>query len=478
MRFSEYFKLGKTQAYLDFVDIKLNTDTAIFIDPTALKTLTSPWGHECAFLVRDYFEVVLDRIKSAKHSDARGLVSCLSERNEFHLGYSKGKSRGHAFGPKSATTVWDALSKSRASTSGLLKDLEDTCLLIEGIGPDMISDAICNILRGPLIHYTQDMCQYYGIPLTPGVDSGPTWNSGSQTWKSTLVSLPLTDEGKVILVPKVLVRRSLTYRFDKYYTHYVLPQMQREELRCGSALVQFLKDGTPNVTKKSLRKEYGSDKASVVEQTLKRPYVLEDYKEKMDGKIPMPLEHDQLSEIEGSEPPDWDKLIQELKHLPAGNDHANAYENVIEKIMSALFYPSLCRPIKQSKIHDGRKRIDIKYTNEARRGFFNWLSLHYSSAFIFVECKNYGKEIGNPELDQLSGRFSPSRGQVGILVCRSVEDQDLVTKRCIDTAKDHRGFILVLTDLDIEVLASEAKSVAQHNHDYSLLRKKFVRLVA
>ena len=143
-----------------------------------------------------------------------------------------------------------------------------------------------------------------------------------------------------------------------------------------------------------------------------------------------------------------------------------------------MFYPSLCKPIKQHNIHDGRKRIDITYTNEARNGFFNWLAMHFSSAFIFVECKNYGKEIGNPELDQLSGRFSPSRGQIGVLVCRSVENAARVTRGCIDTAKDHRGFILVLTDADIEALVLEVKSQAHRRHDYSLLNIKFMKLVA
>jgi len=154
VRVSEYFNLGKTQPYLDFVDVQLDTDIPVFIDPTALRPLKSPWGHECGSLVRAYFEVVLNQIKIGNDNGARKLVSCLNERNEFHFGYSRGKSRGHAFGAESAKSVWQALSKSQASISGLLKDLEDTCLMIEGIGPDMVSDAVCNILRGPLIQYT------------------------------------------------------------------------------------------------------------------------------------------------------------------------------------------------------------------------------------------------------------------------------------------------------------------------------------
>ena len=67
MRISEYFDIGKTQPYLDFVDVQLDTDIEVFVDPTALRSLKSTWGHECASLVQYYFEAVLNRIKEGRH---------------------------------------------------------------------------------------------------------------------------------------------------------------------------------------------------------------------------------------------------------------------------------------------------------------------------------------------------------------------------------------------------------------------------
>lgn len=476
VRVSDHFKLGRSQPYLDFVDVRLDTDIEVFVDPTALRTLTSPWGHECASLVQHYFEAVLARIKAGRHDDARALVSSLNERNEFHLGFSAGKSQGHGFGRGSAQSVWEALSKSLASKSGLLKDLEDTCLLIEGIGRDMVSDAVCNVIRGPLIKYTQDACGYYGIPLTPDVASGPVWNPQSETWESHFVPLPVTNEGKVILVPKLLVRHRLSYEYQEYYRHYLLPVMQEAEINAGTALVRLLKDGTPRVTKKDLIEKYGSDKLAVVRQTLKHPHVLKRYKDDKEERRAPPLAHEQLAEVEGSAPPDWDALIAELQGLAAGTDNATAYENLVERILSALFYPSLCHPSKQHKIHNGRKRIDITYTNEARVGFFAWLAQHYPAAFVFVECKNYGREVGNPEIDQLGGRFSPSRGVVGFLVCRSLEDPGLLEQRCVDTARDQRGYIVTLTDDDLMAMMQEAKR-GIISHVFPALMRKFRRLV-
>ncbi|MGF1887448.1 hypothetical protein L4D13_15075 [Photobacterium profundum] len=455
MRVSEYFKLNRTQAYLDFVDVPLNTDVPVFLDPNSIKSLDSVWGNELASLLQSFFDAVLKHIKADEHEQAKRLLSSLNERNEFHLGYSSGKSSGKGFGSESATSVWNALCRSKAAKTGLLQDLEDTALLINGIGTDMISDAVCNILRAPLIKYTQDMCTYYDIPLTPNVESGPMWNPEKGIWEDALVPLPITDFGKVIFIPKILVRHKICYQFDQYYRHYLLPVMQAEHIQAETSLVFTLKSGEKKVTKKSLMKKYGKDKLAAVEQTLLRPHILEEYREAKATSPSSPLSHEAFSEIESVEKPDLEGLYSELIALPTGRDTAEQYEVIIEKILSALFYPYLCKPTKQHKIHEGRKRIDITYINEAKGGFFHWLSLHYSCAHIFVECKNYGKDVTNPEMDQLSGRFSPSRGQVGILICRDVDNKELLYKRCIDTAKDQRGFILPIVDTDLEHLINE-----------------------
>ncbi|ENC7787835.1 hypothetical protein WFP47_03555 [Yersinia enterocolitica] len=477
MRFSEFFKLNRSQAYLDFVDIPLETDIPVFLDPGAIKSLNSVWGHELTYYLQNYFEVVLKLIRAGDNARAQKLLSSLNERNEFHLGYSTGKSRGHGFGAGSAKSVWNALTKSKAISTGLLKDLEDTALLIEGIGSDMISDAVSNILRGPLIKYTQDICRNYGVQLTPNIDSGPIWDPQKEDWYSTLLPLPVTDHGKIILVPKILVRHRLTFQYDQYHRHYLLPEMQDEHLSSNSSLVEVLKDGTRRVTKESLMKKYGRDKLSVIEQTIKRPDVYNDYKKHKLSNPSAPLSHEDFNELENeAKKLDITPLLKEMKSISSGAKQASEYEDVIEKIFSAIFYPSLCHPIKQHEIHNGRKRVDITYINESKIGFFNWLSQHYICPMIFIECKNYTAEIANPELDQLSGRFSRNRGQVGILVCRKIENKKLFNQRCIDTANDGRGFILALDDDDIEKICNEY--INDTTCSYNFLRKSWIHLIS
>lgn len=214
----------------------------------------------------------------------------------------------------------------------------------------------------------------------------------------------------------------------------------------------------------------------IVRQTLRHPDVLEsDRRDKKSSPRP-PLTHEELAEIEKTSQPCWDELLGAVHTVLPGRESASAYEKAVEGLLSALFYPSLANPSVQHEIHDGRKRIDITYTNLAREGFFGWLGQHYPAAHVFVECKNYGREVGNPELDQLSGRFSPSRGMFGLLVCRGFEDKELFIKRCIDTAHDRRGYIIPLDDNDLRELV-QARRAHEGFGDLPLLRSLFNRLV-
>ena len=89
--------------------------------------------------------------------------------------------------------------------------------------------------------------------------------------------------------------------------------------------------------------------------------------------------------------------------------------------------------------------------------------------FIFVECKNYTGEVANPELDQLSGRFSNRRVRVGILACRALNENDAFMKCCADTFEDDRGLIIPITDVDLNQALSK---FPQFGTDHLILQIK------
>lgn len=335
MRVSEYFDLGETQPSLDFVDADIENDVRLFVDPRAFVGISSEWGTECVALIRDYFSILLGAVCS---NDRRALklLGDLREPNETGLGLSIQGKRGRAVGDERAEDLWKALRRSEAVASGLIEDLEDTILMIYGFGRDIISDITTNILREPLIEYTQTMCQVYGIPIQEGIPSGPLWNPRTSCWYQKLVDLPLVNKDKLILVPKIFVRIKTTYDAGEYYTHYLLEELRSEELSANSGLVQVLKNGMRRVTSKALKKKYGTGKSVLVEQTLRHPDALRRYRN--EKRLPsFPLSHIDLMRDPEKDIPDWDNLLNGVVILNPGKTDATVYEKAIQSLLYALF---------------------------------------------------------------------------------------------------------------------------------------------
>lgn len=481
MRVSEAYSLGLTQPSLDFVDVELDSDAPLFIDPTALNLLDTEWGGRCRSLIKNFFSAVLEYVKNDQQGEAKRLLSALSEPNETHFGLSRGKPLGRGVGDDLADKMWQALSNSLAVQTGLITDLEDTALMIDGIASDIISDVVTNILREPLLEYTMAMARQFNIPVEEHQTKN-VWDMQNKTW--TQISMPqiICDGKRLMLTPKAIVRRSISYNAGQYYNKYLLSQLQDEDVRCG--LVRVLKNGKIRPpTKRSIKERFmigENGKINEKEQnrnlTPSRLEVLERYKSETDENPKPILDHIDLANQLDVPVPDWDKLLDDLLAIKPGAKDAKPYEQAIQALFNALFYPWLMYPIPQTRINGGRKIIDITYTNVAQNDFFKWVKDNYPAAYIFVECKNYSTDVGNPELDQLAGRFAPSRGKVGILVSRKILNRDLLRASCRDTAKDDRGYIIPLDDKDLRSLVDAVRKGSEGER-LALLRERFNDLV-
>ena len=449
MKFSEHFGLRREQPELDFVDIDPSTDTPLFIDPYALSRGEDSWSKECAQDITSFFQTAVDAIRGSNHARARNLLNNLSEPNETCLGLSRGRPRGRGVSGKQAIDLYERLAGSQAVQTGLLSELADCELVIPGIADDKISDITTNIIRRCLIWYTQTQCELHGIQLRQ-VASGPFWNPIQQIWQQEYVYLPIVGNRSIILVPKATVRRSMALNHQEYYQHFVLNFLQREHLEAGSSLVRTLKSGMRRVYKKDLKQMYPLTKEFLYKFSRDHPDVLEAYK-RSKGDI-TPIMNGEIEEID--ERILARGMIQRLDETSQGSEQATAFHCLMIGVLEFLFYPNLICPIKEHGIHEARKRIDISYTNAAINGLFYRarMSPQTSAQFIMVECKNYASDPRNPELDQLSGRFSHSRGRLGLLVARRIENKDLFLRRCRDTVLDGRGYVIPLDDEDIRVM--------------------------
>lgn len=457
--------MGVTQPSLEFLDVDVTEDTKAFVDPQAFNYLSTDWGRECVSLLQDFYGEVLDAVRMKDRKRGMYLLAQLAESNEVHLGLSSGKSDGSGVASGLATDIFDALSASRAVTSGLISDVQETVLFVEKVGHDRVSDMTINIVRRQLIEFTQRMCAFYGIDTVSGVDSGQMWNRHTHAWEAMHVDLPMPN-GKLLLVPKGVVRKTSTFDPGEYLNHFVLPYLVEVELSTPSSpLVKTRTSkklkGERYVTKKSIREREGkTTKQWNNDVTVSNPDILEKYRKEKSTKTEPPG-HEDIAAATATPMPDWDALLQAVLAIPSGKAHADDYHRAVQHLLTALFYPALDMPFREFKTHEGRKRIDIVYTNLAESGFFHWLSNAggVPSGLVIVECKNYTGKLANPEFDQLTSRFSPMRGKFGLLCYRGFKDnKNSVIQHCRDAALDQRGYVIALDDDDLRVLVESRKN--------------------
>jgi hypothetical protein len=471
-KFSAVFGLPITQGALDFVDIDLSTDIPLFVDPYAIQIRQDDWSEACGNQIRSFFNALLDALRASDKARSSHLLGNLHEPNETHLGVSIGRPSGRGVGDYKAELFADALVRSRAFQTGLLSDISEAELFIRGVGRDTISDLTTNIIRGLLAQYTAEQCQLLGVPTRLVGGIGPLWNINTLRWEAQQVELPVHANRPILLVPKYSVRYKLSLDSQEFWNHYMIEFLKYEyQQNPASGLGRVLRSGAIKVTKKEVKERHPFIKDGLADFVRTHPNVLNTYKNIKGAKGPL-----NQSDLEN----DFDEaafagaLRQQFLQIPAGNDNASRYHAITMGICTFLFYPHLIYPVKEHEIHEGRKRIDIKYTNAASEGFFYRMaaSPQARALSIFIECKNYTKQLNNPELDQMSGRFGHQRGFFGIITCRNMDDRTRIIQRCRDTANDGRGYILVFEDNDFDQLLGFVEA-GHRQHIDAFLHRRF-----
>lgn len=456
MKVSEALKLEKSQFELDFVDVDIDGDLPLFIDPIYISKANTPMINKMYSTLNNFFDYLMELINIGNITEARNIFLNLNEVNDIHLGLSKEKARGNGIGEIYQKDIFNNILLTAQKHEGLLNQIQDIKIFVQGIDRDRISDMVANIIRKELIEYTKQQCDINNISLTPGVQTGFFWNADKKAWDNTLDDMLIIDGKRIILVPRLIVSYAKEYTASKFVQHFALNYLQEQNIMNNTSLVQRYtnKKGKTRiwVTKKSIRKKEKEDGRKIDKEWIanfaqKNPKIFNDFgeqirKAKVDGYL----------NTEGINKIDIAKFLKaKLKNVGTGAENASKYHDLIIGILEFLFYPNLSTPRKETPIHERRKRIDITFENSAEEGFFyNLPTIHQiSSSMIMIECKNYKEDIGNPEVDQLAGRFSVNRGKFGMLLFRDINDEKLLMNRCKDLCTDKSEIIIPLMDRDL-----------------------------
>ncbi len=472
-KFSQHFDIDK-DIELDFVDIYAYQDIPLFLDPFGISAMGTKWAKECENQIATYFQYLVDSLRTGDKKTVTKLLNALHEVNEIALGYSDGIPSGRGIGPQQAKEIQSAFETSQAAQSGDIKDIADCALMIPGISRDKISDITANILKRQLVEYTQKQCEKYKIP-TKRVAVNNAFEYNTLQFTSYFAQLPVIGDHAKILLPISSVRQDPELSKSKYYRNFVLEFLRAEHQHAGDALSSVLKTGQVVVRIMDLKEKYPMNVDFLYDFSKKHPKILENYKEELrrtaikKGKAQLVTNRKILNSIER-------KAI--MTSIQAGQKDAHQFHKISFDNLIHIFGNRTSNPTSEQGINEGRKRIDIVFNNSDKNGFFHNLNTVHKLKCpkIIVECKNYGSELGNPEVDQINGRFNSKRGRFGILVCRTIKDKKALLSRCKDLINDNKNYLIVLEDNDIHHLLEFRDKNNEFEID-SFLEKKMDELI-
>jgi hypothetical protein len=165
---------------------------------------------------------------------------------------------------------------------------------------------------------------------------------------------------------------------------------------------------------------------------------------------------------------------KKLNSLTSGPKNAEIYHRLVSNALLRIFRGSLRNMNIKVELNGGIKIIDTVFTNCATKGFFSSLRNRVECAYPIVEVKNYSDDIENPEIDQLIGRLSRTRGSFGMIICRNIDNETAVFKRC-QTGLNER-IILPISDADIKEMLSYSANNDEQGID-DLMDRKLQKLL-
>ena len=280
MNISKKLNLGiNSHSEIEFVDIKLETDIKLFLDPCLIDICDESYGEEARNTISSYFDKFFKLY--AKNSDDAEKLKLFEHSHEINatkLGYGNGDNG------KAKTA--EGMLKTFRGVTPLIRNFKmnhpiDLAVFIKDYSEDCLSDTLTNILFKVLSDFTIKQCKKYGIDTIKAKKDYYFWEPKIGDWAKYQGNSLIIDGEDFLLVPKIFVRSSFYYNTSQYFSRIILEKIQDENEWIDS-------DGkTQRPTKKSLRKGivfHNKDVLmSAIEQTNKQPDLLDLYHQLIPG---------------------------------------------------------------------------------------------------------------------------------------------------------------------------------------------------
>lgn len=278
----------------DFVDVAINDDNLLFIDPCLIEKWNDTWANKAMEHIQSYFDSLFKAYNECNRTEMRKLLSHAGEQNATRLGYGNGDNgKGNTAG--GLMEIFQPLERliCKIKTIGKAEDLP---LLIPGFAEDGMSDLLTNILHECLNEFTIEQMQKYDI-LSNDTKMFFTWDMFAREWKIVEKAVYSVNGKELLLVPKQIVRRNYLFGVSQYFTRIILERMIEE----GG----YRDETGKTIPKKEIvkSKRYSGEHwqyDEIINYTVQNNDALEEYHHKLPGfymEYGEPLEDDKLDFI-------------------------------------------------------------------------------------------------------------------------------------------------------------------------------------
>lgn len=223
-----------------FLDVDIDTDKPMFVDPHSIRLQTEPgpFATRANYNTRTFFREIARCALSSHSADQRrglDLLQHFEEPWETRLGHAAAGFRGRGGAKDVGRWIWEALTTDIEAwlRVGVLTQIEDLPLFVEGVAEDITSDLTTRIIFEPLSEFTASMVEAYpqftvGDHKTVEVER-QIWDNTGLRWSTKRFELPLADGQPLLLVPRDWARPGLLMNAGRYYDTSVIGFAQLEQ---------------------------------------------------------------------------------------------------------------------------------------------------------------------------------------------------------------------------------------------------------
>jgi len=225
---SNYLNHGiKGHAKYEFVDVVVNDDNRLFIDPILIETgqNQNKWCIEANDIIQSFFKIFYKAYEQGDKTTKTEILAHAREQNGTRLGYGNGHN-GKGNTAHGLLCVFKPLEQLILDIKTMKKP-EDLPVLIPGFAEDGLSDMLTNILHEHLNLFTLQQLSKYGIQNNSSIQFW-TWNRLTECWKEVKRDCYCVEGHEVLLVPKNIVRKGYLFKTHQYFSRIILERMREE----------------------------------------------------------------------------------------------------------------------------------------------------------------------------------------------------------------------------------------------------------